>query len=114
MDPFDGAMVLFDAIIEILDLADGKRSTMLLVIALDGRCIGRAPVDGDLLGHAVTADRFGQEALRGLPMTSRPTLRPDRVLTSLVSAPTGGASGVTASHLCVVMTLLRYVLHTQR
>ena len=39
---------------------------MLLIVALDGGFIGRAPVDGDLLGHAVAADRLGQKAFRGL------------------------------------------------
>ena len=55
-------MVLFHNIIEIFDLAEGDRGAVLGVIALDGGFIRRTPVDGDLLGHAVTADRLGQEA----------------------------------------------------
>ena len=39
---------------------------MLFIVALDGRFIGRAAVNGDLLRHAVAADRLGQEAFRGL------------------------------------------------
>ena len=64
--PLHSSMVLFHDIIEILDLADGDRGAVLLVVALDGRFIGRTPVDGDLLRHAVAADRLGQEALGGL------------------------------------------------
>src|SRR2546421_1921748 len=60
------AMILFDDIVEILDLADSNRGAVLRIVALDGRFIGRITVDGDLLGHAVTADRFGQEALHVL------------------------------------------------
>src|SRR5215216_4375485 len=55
-------MILLHAIVEILDLADGDRGAVLLVVALDGRFIGRAAVNGDLLRHAVAADRLGQEA----------------------------------------------------
>jgi len=51
---------------EILDLADDDRSAVFLVVALDGRFIGRTPVDGDLLRHAVAADRLRQEPLGGL------------------------------------------------
>ena len=38
-------------------------SAVLRIIALDGRFIGRTPVDGDLLRHAVAADRLRQEPL---------------------------------------------------
>src|SRR5262245_2633101 len=55
-------MVLLHNIVEILDLADSDRSAVLLVVALDSRFIGRAAINGDLLRHAVPADRFGQEA----------------------------------------------------
>ena len=59
-------MILLHNIVEILNLADGDRGAVLLVIALDGRFIRRTPIDGDFLRHAMTADRFGQETLRGL------------------------------------------------
>jgi len=36
---------------------------VLLIVALDGRFLGRTPVDGDLLWHAVAAERLGQESL---------------------------------------------------
>jgi hypothetical protein len=55
-------MILLHNIVEILNLADGDRDTVLLVVALDGRFIGRAAINGDLLRHAVAADRLGQEA----------------------------------------------------
>src|SRR5262245_53292189 len=60
--PLDTSMILLHNIIEILDLADSDRGAVLLVVALDGRFIGRAAVNGDLLRHAVAADRLGQEA----------------------------------------------------
>jgi hypothetical protein len=59
-------MILFHDIIEILDLADGDGGTVLLVVALDRRLIGRTPIDGDLLWHAVAADGLGQKPLGGL------------------------------------------------
>ena len=59
-------MILFHDIVEIFDLADGDGGAVLLVVALDGRFIGRTPVDGDLLRHAVAADRLRQKALGGL------------------------------------------------
>src|SRR5262249_10228532 len=58
-------MILFDNIIEILDLADGDRGAVLLVVALDGRCIGRTPINGDFLRHTVAANRFLEKAERG-------------------------------------------------
>src|SRR5437764_9315231 len=59
-------MILFHNVVEILDLTDGDGGAVLLIIALDGRFIGRTPVDGDLLRHAMAADRLGQEPLRSL------------------------------------------------
>ena len=56
----------FDNVIEILDLTDGNGGAVLLIVALDGRFIGRTPVDRDLLWDAMAADRLGQEPLRGL------------------------------------------------
>jgi hypothetical protein len=55
-------MILLHNIVEILNLADGDRGAVLLVVALDGRFIGRATINGDLLRHAVAANRLGQEA----------------------------------------------------
>src|SRR5262249_28280620 len=59
-------MILFHDIVEILDLADGDGGTVLLVVALNSRLIGRTPINGDLLGHTVTADGLDQEPLGGL------------------------------------------------
>jgi hypothetical protein len=39
---------------------------VFLVVALDGRFIGRAPVDRDLLRHAVATNRLRQKPLGGL------------------------------------------------
>ena len=69
-------MILFHNVVEILDLADFDRGVVCLIVALDGGFIGRTPVDGDLLGHAVPAKRFGQEALGGLLI---PLLREEKV-----------------------------------
>ena len=60
------AMILLHNVVEILDLTDGDRGAVLGIIALDGRFIGRTPVDRDLLGHAVAAERFLEKAERGL------------------------------------------------
>ncbi len=59
-------MVLLHDIIQVFHLPNRDGGAVLLVVVLDGRFIGRTPVDRDRLGHAVTAERFGQEALRGL------------------------------------------------
>ena len=64
--PLYTSMILLHNVVEILDLADFDGGAMLGIVALDGGCIGRTPVDGDLLRHAVAADRLGQEAFRGL------------------------------------------------
>src|SRR5712691_8171455 len=47
------------------NLADGDRGAVLLVIALDGRFIGRAAIDRDLLRYAMAVDSLGEEALGG-------------------------------------------------
>ena len=56
--PLYTSMILLHNVVEILDLADGDRGAVLGIVALDGRFIGRTPVDGDLLRHAMAADRF--------------------------------------------------------
>jgi len=55
-------MILLYNIVEIRDLAD-DRGAVLLVVALDGRFIGRTAVGRDLFRHAMTANRLGQEPL---------------------------------------------------
>src|SRR5947209_7643391 len=44
-------MILFDNVVEILDFTDFDGGAVLGIIALDGRFIGRTPIDGDLLRH---------------------------------------------------------------
>jgi hypothetical protein len=85
-DPFDGAMVLFDDIIEIFHLADDDRGPVLRIIASDGSRIGLAAIDGDLLGHPMTTDGLGQEA-RGGPLV--PLFRQQKVnrLTGFIHGP---------------------------
>jgi hypothetical protein len=62
-------MVLRNKIIEILHLSDSKVHARLLVVALDGRIVGRTPVDRDLLGSTMAADRFRQKAF-GRPLVA--------------------------------------------
>jgi site-specific DNA recombinase len=51
----------FHDIIEILGLADDDRGAVGFIIALDRRFVGRAPINGDFLRHAVAADRLLQK-----------------------------------------------------
>src|SRR5215470_13623239 len=62
-------MVLLHNVVEIFDFTDGDRRAVLRIIALDGRFIGRTPVNGDLLRHAVAANRLRQNPLSGLLVT---------------------------------------------
>jgi len=62
-EPFDCSRVLFPNVLEILNLADGDRGAVCCILALDGGFIGRTPIDGALLRHTMTADRFGQKPL---------------------------------------------------
>src|SRR5262249_13303956 len=64
--PLDTSMILLHNVVEILNLADGDRGAVLGIVALDSGFIGRTPVDGDLLRHAMAADRFLEKAERGL------------------------------------------------
>jgi hypothetical protein len=50
-------MVLLHNVVEIFNCTDGDGGAVLRIIAPDGRFIGRTPVNGDLLRHAV-ADRL--------------------------------------------------------
>ena len=59
-------MILFDHVVEILTLTDGDGGAVLLIVALDRRFVGRAPVDRDLLRYAMATDRLGQKVFRGL------------------------------------------------
>jgi hypothetical protein len=54
--PFDGLLVLFNDIIEILNLASLNTSLVLLVRALARNGVGPACMDGKLLGDTVPAD----------------------------------------------------------
>ena len=56
-DPFDGPMVLFDDIVEVLRLAHRDGKTGVGLDADDGGFVGPAFVDGDFLGHVVQPDR---------------------------------------------------------
>ena len=51
-------MILFNNVIEGLDLADRDRSAIFLVVALDSGFIGVTPINGDCLRDPVAADRL--------------------------------------------------------
>ena len=55
-DPFNGPIILFDDVVEILRLAHRDGKTTVGLNADDGGLVGPAFVDGDLLGHVVQAD----------------------------------------------------------
>ena len=58
---FHRTMILFHHIFQLFHRAHGDRGPVLLVVGPDGRGMGLAPVDGDVFGDAVPADRLGQE-----------------------------------------------------
>jgi hypothetical protein len=64
-DSLHAAMVLFHHIIQILHLADDDRGVVRFIVSPDGGRIGLAPIDRDLLGHPMAADRLGEEPLGG-------------------------------------------------
>src|SRR5262249_28837180 len=51
------SMILLDNSIEILYLTEHNVRAVLLVVALDGGCIGLTAIDGHLLRHAMAAER---------------------------------------------------------
>src|SRR6266446_2908399 len=75
-DPLHCTMVLFHAIVEILDRADGDGGPVLRVVALNRRLFGRPPVDGALLWYPMTPDRFVEKAERSLlgPLRGKPNV----------------------------------------
>jgi Zinc-binding dehydrogenase len=58
----DRAVVLFNNIVEVLDLPDFNLGVVLLVVVFDCCAIGAAPVDGNLHRRAMSADCLAQEA----------------------------------------------------
>ncbi len=61
-DPLDPSMILFNNLGKILACADCERGAALLIITLEGRCIGGTPVDRDFLWYPTAADRLRQKA----------------------------------------------------
>lgn len=57
-------MILLDNVVEIFDTADFDLCVMLRIVAFDRRCVGAAPVDGDLLWCPMLTDRFAKEPQR--------------------------------------------------
>jgi hypothetical protein len=54
-------MILFNNVVEILDLADINIRVMVGVVADDRRRVGTPFVDRDLLRNTMTTDGFAQE-----------------------------------------------------
>jgi hypothetical protein len=59
-------MILFHHIIQIFHLTDNDRGAVVLIVAADGRRIGLAAINGDLLRDPMAANRLGEEAFGGL------------------------------------------------
>jgi site-specific DNA recombinase len=57
----------FDDIVEIFHLADFNRDAVIVVVALNGRGIGLAAIDRDLVRRAVAANRLVQETSGRVP-----------------------------------------------
>ena len=54
----DGSMILFDDVVEVLDLTDLDVGFVLRIVAFDRRRVGAALVDRDLLRGAILSDRL--------------------------------------------------------
>ena len=63
-NPFDGAVVLLDDIVQVLRLAHLDGQAAVGLNAQNDRCVRTALVDSDLLGHAVKVDGSFQECPR--------------------------------------------------
>jgi hypothetical protein len=74
--PFYRTMILLPDIVEIAHLPNGDRGPMHRVVALDGCRVGLAPINRDLLGYSMAANR----------------LRGNRSAAACTSGPTGGMS----------------------
>jgi hypothetical protein len=55
-------MVLFHDIIEILHLANTDCRPVFCVVTANSRSVGLTPINGNLLGHVMPADRLGEKA----------------------------------------------------
>lgn len=67
--PLDGAMVLFDDVVEVFDLAHQDRHVAAGVDRIDRRLVGAALVHRDLLWLAVSSPGLIEEALRRVHVT---------------------------------------------
>ncbi len=77
-DPLDGPMVLFDDVVEVFRLAQLDVRAGVGTHAPDGRRVGAALVDGDLLGHTVKIDGAFEEAPRRSVVSVSPKQKVDR------------------------------------
>src|SRR5277367_3498280 len=69
-DALDGTVVRLDGVVEVFALPHLDVSLVLGVVAVDGRSVGAALVDRDLLGFAVLTDRALQKATRRRPISA--------------------------------------------
>ena len=66
-DPLHTAMIRLNHVVERRDLADGDRRAVLRVVALDGGFMSPTAIARHLVRHAMTANRFRQNA-QGSPL----------------------------------------------
>ena len=59
-------MILLHDIVEVFHLPDNNVRAVFLVVALNGRFVGVAAVNGNRLGEPVAADRLLEKAQRSL------------------------------------------------
>ena len=66
---FNGSVILFNDVVEVLHLPDLDASLMILVVAFDRCRVGAALVDRDLFRRAVTSYGFAKKTKRGLAIS---------------------------------------------
>ena len=64
-DPFDGSMILLDAVVYVFHLSDDDVGPMRLIVAFDRGFIGVTPINGARLRDPVPADGLLEKPSRG-------------------------------------------------
>ena len=64
-DPFDGSMILLDAVVDVFHLPDDDVGPMRLIVAFDRGFIGVTPINGARLRDPVPADGLLEKPSRG-------------------------------------------------
>ena len=66
----DGSMILLNNVVEIFDLTDLDASFVLSVVTFEGRRVGAALVDRNLIRCGIMPDYFAQKPQSGLAISS--------------------------------------------